>query len=124
MYSVTDQRSLSRVDYFHTFISHIRRHCDTIPLVIVGNKVDQSFARQVSISEPDSLAKKYDCSCREISIAESKEGVLESMDELLKIIKREMSKNIDGFSKKSTFNNVKRVFKKKVTRSRSDSFFR
>ncbi|ELU15105.1 hypothetical protein CAPTEDRAFT_215951 [Capitella teleta] len=122
LYSVTDRSSLSRLDYLHSFIAHARRHSDGIPLMMVGNKTDQAFARQIPSSETSTLSKKYECSCQEISIAESKDGVLGVMEGLFKLIKKELSQ--DGFGRKSTFNNVRRVFKKKVTRSRSDSFFR
>ena len=123
-YSVTDKESLSKLDYFHSFITHVRRQDDVIPAIVIGNKIDQSLARKVTTSEGQAVATRYECPWTEVTVAESKDGVLDAMDQLLKIIKREFGKSADGFGKKSTFNNVRKVFKKKVTRSRSDSFFR
>ena len=92
-------------------------------MVLVANKTDLTYARKVTESEGAELIQELLCPLYEVSIADSPEAVLEAMDELLRQIKREYVKTPAVFEKKSggTFTNVKRVLKKKIYRSRSDT---
>ncbi|KAK0053327.1 ras-related and estrogen-regulated growth inhibitor [Biomphalaria pfeifferi] len=127
MYSVT-----SRVSYQEacklkeTVFQH--RGAD-LPIVLVSNKHDLLTARAVTDDECDNLAGEMDCPRFQISVAEGQDGVNEAMEELLVLIKRQMVKNLTttpehvaGLEKKSRLYNMKKAFKKRIVRSRSDTF--
>ena len=127
---MTDRNSFTKLDFYHSLIQHYtRRHddvehayTDVIPLVLVANKIDLSqTGRSVTKEEGDKLASRFDCHKYEISVAESPEGAIEVMEFLLHAIKRDFQKAAAALSKRLQFPNVKRVFKKKIYRSRSDT---
>ncbi len=121
LYSVTDKYSLPRTQYFSSLIYHITNHQDDherLPMVLVGNKADQEHARLISKEEGERVAQRVECDHFEISVADSPDGVAQAMECLLKQIRQEYLK----IGKRPTpFTNVKRVFKKKIYRSRSDT---
>ena len=95
---------------------------EVIPLVIVANKIDLSQnGRAVTKEEGDTIARRFDCQKFEISVADSPEGATEVMEFVLHTIKRDFQKAAAGLTKRIPFPNVKRVFKKKIYRSRSDT---
>ena len=130
LYSITDRQSFTKLDFYHSLIQHYtRRHddvehaySDVIPLVLVANKIDLSqTGRSVSKEEGDKLARRFDCHKFEISVADSPEGAIEVMEFVLHLIKRDFQKMAAGLARRLPFPNVKRVFKKKIYRSRSDT---
>ena len=121
-----DRDSFEKIHYYYYQIQNNRKcHGDFLsctPLVIVGTKKDLDHVRKVTEEEGRELSKKYGCPIFEISIAESPDEVYEAMMETMKLMKKEFNRNQVGQEKKSTLNNMKRVFKKKITRSKSDSY--
>ncbi|CAG5116882.1 unnamed protein product [Candidula unifasciata] len=128
MYSVTDRHSYQDAHKLKEMIFQLRGS-DT-PIVLVANKHDLLTARAVTEDECDNLAGEMDCPRFQISVAEGQEGVNEAMEELLVLIKRQLVKslsaptpeNVAGLEKRSRFVNMKKAFKKKIVRSRSDTF--
>ena len=126
IYSITDSTSLARLQQLRELIYLLRCHDEEtyVPIVIIGNKTDQLVARVVSQEDGKEIFGKCKDACwTEMSVAESKEDVLTAMEELLRQVKKESMKNSEIY-RKSPFPSMKKVFKKKVSRSRSDNFFR
>ena len=123
--SVTDKSSFRQVKDLYQCMQNARKLDDNTPLVLVGNKTDMTCARKVTEAELAEMAQCINCQAvYEISIAESRDGVMEAMEEVLRQVKREFVKAVahpSGTERKSAFNNVKRVLKKKIYRSRSDT---
>lgn len=128
MYSVTDRNSFCTVCRLkETLYQHKPVE---IPLVLVANKSDILTARSVTEDEGTALAADLDCPKYEISVADSPQGVLESMEELLRQILREHVKSLTRLprppgpesNKKSKLLNMKNALKKRIGRSRSDTF--
>ncbi|XP_064618152.1 LOW QUALITY PROTEIN: ras-related and estrogen-regulated growth inhibitor-like [Liolophura sinensis] len=127
MYSVTDRNSFCTICRLkETLYQHKPVE---IPLVLVANKSDILTARSVTEDEGTALAADLDCPKYEISVADSPQGVLESMDELLRQILREHVKSLTRLpvhqaesNKKSKLLNMKNALKKRIGRSRSDTF--
>ena len=120
VYSITDRETFQRLTHYHALARSMRKPESTLPLVVVGNKKDLEHARCVSEQESRDMGSKFGCPSYEISIADAPEGVMMVMDEVLRQVKRELVRSM-GFEKKSTLNNMKRVLKKKMARSRSDT---
>ena len=121
MYSVADKNSFNRADFFYSLIHHQRRHDEHVPIVFVANKTDLSHVRRVSEVEGEGIGSKFESPLYEISVAETPVGVNDVMEDIIKQVKREFNKTVAGLEKKSAFTNVKRVLKKKIYRSRSDT---
>ena len=91
-------------------------------MVLVANKTDLSHTgRAVSKDEGDKLSRRLDCHKFEVSVADSPDGTVECMEYLLHLVKRDYQKAAAGLVRRLPFVNVKRVFKKKIYRSRSDT---
>lgn len=106
-------------------VQHVR-HADNsrgfLPLVLVATKTDLEHVRKVTEDETVSLGRRYGSPTYEVSVAENPDGVSIVMQDLLRQIKREFLRNLAGFEKRaSPLDNMKRVFKKKITRSKSDT---
>ncbi|CAH2327582.1 GTP-binding Rit1 [Pelobates cultripes] len=67
-YSITDRRSFHEAREFKQLIYRVRRTDDT-PVVLVGNKSDLSYLRQVSKEDGGSLAREFNCPFFETSAA-------------------------------------------------------
>lgn len=67
-YSITDRRSFHEAHEFKQLIFHVR-HTDDTPVVLVGNKSDLSYLRQVSKEEGATLAREFSCPFFETSAA-------------------------------------------------------
>lgn len=128
VYSLTDKNSLSYLEEVKEALEKIKgREC---PLALVGNKSDLIEAREVEEDMCIKYGEKFDCPKFEISVAESSQGVLEVMEEILCQIKRDFIKNLNsGTLTQATDNkprsklyNMKKAFKKRINRSHSDTF--
>uniref|UniRef100_A0A0B6ZM95 small monomeric GTPase n=1 Tax=Arion vulgaris TaxID=1028688 RepID=A0A0B6ZM95_9EUPU len=126
MYSVTDRHSYQ--DAYKLKDTIFQTRGADVPVVLVANKHDLLTARAVTEDECDNLAGEMDCPRFQISVAEGQDGVSETMEELLVLIKRQLVKSLSntehvaGLEKRSRFVNMKKAFKKKIVRSRSDTF--
>lgn len=109
--------------------------------MLVANKSDLLTARAVTEDEGLDLAAEMDCPKYELSVAEGFAGVGEAMEELLRQLKREYVKSVTGaglgmassqsssssttaagMEKRSRLYHMKKAFKKRIVRSRSDTF--
>lgn len=140
MYSVTDRASLEEARRLKEVV-YSHRHAE-VPMVLVANKSDLLTARAVTEDEGLDLAGEIDCPKYELSVAEGVADVSEAMEELLCQVKREYVKSVtmqaitsstsqssakggdsgQGMEKKSRLYNMKKAFKKRIVRSRSDTF--
>lgn len=60
MYSITQQQSFARIAKFKEQINRVKDSAD-IPIVVVGNKVDQADEREVSAEEGRAVARRMGC---------------------------------------------------------------
>ncbi|RUS91819.1 hypothetical protein EGW08_000390 [Elysia chlorotica] len=129
IYSVIDKTSYQAACTLKDCLLQLRG--SNLPLVLVSNKHDLLTARSVSADESTNLEGGFDCPRFQISVAEGQEGVTQVMEELLVLIKRELVKaltspptspdaTVSGMEKKSRLYYMKKAFKKRVVRSRSD----
>lgn len=70
VYSVTSRQSFMMVEVIRDKILNAIGN-ENIPLVLVGNKSDLEFQRQVEVSEGRALAKKFGCPFGELSVKEN-----------------------------------------------------
>ena len=138
MYSVTERASLEEARRLKEVV-YTHRHAE-VPMVLVANKSDLLTARAVTEDEGLDLAGEMDCPKYELSVAEGFSAVSEAMEELLCQLKREYVKSVtsaglgmsssstsaaglgSGMEKRSRLYNMKQAFKKRIVRSRSDTF--
>ncbi|XP_070190266.1 ras-related and estrogen-regulated growth inhibitor-like isoform X2 [Littorina saxatilis] len=134
MFSVTDRASLEEARRLKEVV-YAHRHAE-IPIVVVANKSDLLTARAVTEDEGLDLAGEMDCPKYELSVAEGYAAVGETMEELLCQLKREYVKSVtmgmspsaagqgstQGMEKRSRLYNMKKALKKRIVRSRSDTF--
>ncbi|XP_046546559.1 ras-related and estrogen-regulated growth inhibitor-like [Haliotis rubra] len=124
LYSVTDRQSFQEATKLKDWLFKVRGQ-DT-PIVLVANKSDLLTARAVTEDEGLGLAGEMDCPKYELSVAEGFQAVNETMEELLCQMKREFVKGltaaVSGLEKRSRLYNMKKAFKKRIVRSRSDTF--
>ncbi|WAR08766.1 RIT1-like protein, partial [Mya arenaria] len=128
IYSLTDRASLTYLSEVKDIITKVKG-CDC-PLTLVGNKSDLISAREVNDEESSDFGQKFDCPKFEISVAETSQGVLEVMDEIMCQIKRDFVKNMNTSNQlaiadnkpRSKLYSMKKAFKKRINRSHSDTF--
>ncbi|KYO20647.1 GTP-binding protein Di-Ras2 [Alligator mississippiensis] len=96
VYSVTSRQSLEELKPIYEQICQIKGDVENIPIMLVGNKSDESQNREVESSEGDAMAKKWKCAFMETS-AKLNHNVKELFQELLNLEKRRtVSLQIDG----------------------------
>jgi len=86
VYSITSRDSFEAIKGFHTQILRVKDR-DTFPVILVGNKCDLEFERQVGRNEGRELARSFDCQYIETS-AKEKINVDAAFYELVHTIKR------------------------------------
>ena len=94
VYSVTSESTFKAVEKFREDILRVTER-DTVPFVLVGNKVDLENQREVSQEKGDSLAKKYGCPFVEAS-AKNNVNVEQAFKEIVNSIveaKKEYAKS-------------------------------
>lgn len=67
VYSVTSRQSFELIEFIRDKILNSIGN-DDLPMVLVGNKCDLSYQRQVDTKEGEELAKKFKCSFLETSV--------------------------------------------------------
>jgi DIRAS family GTP-binding Ras-like protein 2 len=103
MYSVTSKQSLEELKPIFQEIIEIKGegNIEGIPIMLVGNKMDEDTNREVSTQFGQALAKMWKCAFMETS-AKTNHNVKELFQELLQLEKRRtMSLNLDGKKSKS-----------------------
>lgn len=66
VYSIASRSTFDRIEKFRNLITRVKER-DNIPLMLVGNKCDKVYEREVSLSEAQVMAKKLQCSMIETS---------------------------------------------------------
>ncbi|XP_054253757.1 GTP-binding protein Di-Ras2 [Indicator indicator] len=96
VYSITSRQSLEELRPIYEQICQIKGDIESIPIMLVGNKNDESQNREVDSSEGEAMAKKWKCAFMETS-AKMNHNVKELFQELLNLEKRRtVSLQIDG----------------------------
>lgn len=96
VYSITSRQSLEELKPIYEQICQIKGDIESIPIMLVGNKNDESQNREVDSSEGEAMAKKWKCAFMETS-AKLNHNVKELFQELLNLEKRRtVSLQIDG----------------------------
>ncbi|KFV68115.1 GTP-binding protein Di-Ras2 [Dryobates pubescens] len=96
VYSITSRQSLEELKPIYEQICQIKGDIESIPIMLVGNKNDESQNREVDSSEGEAMAKKWKCAFMETS-AKMNHNVKELFQELLNLEKRRtVSLQIDG----------------------------
>ncbi|XP_015704877.1 GTP-binding protein Di-Ras2 [Coturnix japonica] len=96
VYSITSRQSLEELKPIYEQICQIKGDVESIPIMLVGNKNDESQNREVESSEGEAMAKKWKCAFMETS-AKLNHNVKELFQELLNLEKRRtVSLQIDG----------------------------
>ncbi|PVG04102.1 ras protein [Serendipita vermifera] len=86
VYSITSRNSFEEISTFHQQILRVKDK-DTFPVVIVANKCDLEYERQVGMNEGRDLAKHYNCKFIETS-AKQRINVDEAFSQLVREIRR------------------------------------
>lgn len=66
VYSITARSTFERIERFRTQIARVK-DSDTVPIVLVGNKVDRANEREVGKEEGAALARRLGCDFVEAS---------------------------------------------------------
>lgn len=94
VYSVTSRQSFELIDVIRDKILN-SIGSDTIPMVLIGNKCDLNFQRQVEVSEGEELARKFKCKFLETSVCDNinvKNSFEALIDEIERIQNPEVAK--------------------------------
>jgi GTPase KRas protein len=94
VYSITSRDSFEEIDTFHQQILRVKDQ-DFFPIVVVGNKCDLEFERQVGMSEGRDLARHLGCKYVETS-AKLRLNVDEAFATLVREI-RKYNKHQSGY---------------------------
>ncbi|KAK7065515.1 GTP-binding protein Di-Ras1 [Halocaridina rubra] len=101
VYSITSRQSLEELRPIWEVIREIKGNDLENPLMLVGNKCDESDAREVQTSYGEAQAKAWKCNFMETS-AKTNHNVKELFQELLNMEKnRDVSLQLDGKKNKS-----------------------
>jgi GTPase KRas protein len=86
VYSITSRDSFEEINTFHQQILRVKEE-ESFPVVIVGNKCDLEYERQVGMNEGRDLAKHFQCKFLETS-AKSRINVDEAFISLVREIRK------------------------------------
>ena len=86
VYSITSRNSFDEISTFHQQILRVKDR-DTFPVVVVANKCDLEYERQVGSHEGRELAKHFGCRFIETS-AKQRINVDEAFNNLVREIRR------------------------------------
>ncbi|RXK38308.1 Ras-like protein 1 [Tremella mesenterica] len=86
VYSITSRSSFEEVSTFHQQILRVKDK-DYFPVLLVGNKIDLEYERQVQVSEGRELAKRFGAAFVETS-AKNRLNVDEAFHSLVRTIRR------------------------------------
>jgi len=94
VYSITSRNSFEEINTFYQQILRVKDH-DKVPVVIVANKCDLEYERQVGANEGRDLAKHFGCKFIETS-AKLRQNVDESFSGLVREIRRHNKQHQTG----------------------------
>ncbi|KAI0032503.1 ras protein [Vararia minispora EC-137] len=97
VYSVAERNTFTEISEFHEQILRVKDK-DSFPCVIVANKCDLEFERQVQKSEGRELARRLNCRFIETS-AKLRLNVDEAFAELVREIRRHNREESAGYSR-------------------------
>ena len=102
VFSITSRQSLEELRPIYDVIRELKgEQLESIPVMLVGNKCDESESRQVQTSLGEQQAKQWKCNFMETS-AKTNHNVKELFQELLNMEKnRNMSLQLDGKKNKA-----------------------
>jgi len=86
VYSITSRNSFEEISTFHQQILRVKDK-DTFPVVVVANKCDLEYERQVGMNEGRDLARHFNCKFIETS-AKQRINVDEAFSQLVREIRR------------------------------------
>jgi len=86
VYSITSRNSFEEISTFHQQILRVKDQ-DSFPVIVVANKSDLEYERQVGMNEGRDLAKHFGCKYIETS-AKLRINVDEAFNELVREIRR------------------------------------
>ncbi|XP_051231613.1 GTP-binding protein Di-Ras1a isoform X1 [Dicentrarchus labrax] len=96
VYSITSRQSLEELKPIYQQVLAIKGTVEAIPIMLVGNKSDETAQREVDTKEGEAQATAWKCAFMETS-AKTNSNVKELFQELLALEKkRDMSLSIDG----------------------------
>ncbi|KAF0041581.1 hypothetical protein F2P81_005113 [Scophthalmus maximus] len=96
VFSVTSRQSLEELKPIYQQVLSIKGSVDSIPVMLVGNKSDETAQREVDTKAGEAQAAAWKCAFMETS-AKTNSNVKELFQELLALEKkRDMSLSIDG----------------------------
>lgn len=96
VYSITSKQSLEELKPIFEQICLIKGDIENIPIMLVGNKNDETNGREVESGDGEAVAKRWKCAFMETS-AKTNHNVKELFQELLNLEKRRtVSLQIDG----------------------------
>ena len=87
VYSITSKQSIQELKAIYQEIQEIKGDIESIPIMLVGNKCDETAAREISTGAGKAIAKQWSCAFMETS-AKTNENVKELFQELLQLEKR------------------------------------
>lgn len=125
IYSITDKSSYEYACTLKDML--VKQRGQEIPAVVIANKCDLLSVRKVSDSEGTTLAEQLNCPKFDVSVADGYSGVSEAMEELVIQLKREFVKHcsqaavVANDKTKSKLFTFKKGFKKRISRSHSDT---
>ncbi|KAJ7767025.1 P-loop containing nucleoside triphosphate hydrolase protein [Mycena maculata] len=101
MYSITSRTSFDKLELFHQSIHRIKGKNSIF--ILVGNKCDREYAREVSKEEGTSLAKEFGCEFLETSATTAKnvERVFTNLVRTLRRIAVDANRETFGEAKRS-----------------------
>ena len=102
VYSITSRASFETIREFHQEIGRVK-DSDDVPVVLVGNKCDLEFERQVAMHEGRALAQSLRCQAIEVS-AKTRINVDEAFILLVREIRRLNREQQPKFQPKSAPN--------------------
>jgi GTPase KRas protein len=86
VYSITSRNSFEEISTFHQQILRVKDK-DTFPVVVVANKCDLEYERQVGMNEGRDLARHFNCKFIETS-AKQRINVDDAFSQLVREIRR------------------------------------
>ncbi|KAF8987047.1 ras family-domain-containing protein [Cyathus striatus] len=94
IYSITSRSSFEIIQQFHQQILRVKDQ-DVVPMILVGNKCDLEYQREVTMNEGRDLAKLYGCPFIETS-AKERINVDESFCNLVREIRKHNKEQQNG----------------------------